>query len=598
MTRVGLAFILYLCVANLQAQQDICYLWATVAALGCGDGVCRAYIYDELARCENGEMMLPPAPPPPPSPPTPCGGPQRQARPGATVAGPRQQSSSGPPCAVLVDPVPLNYPNLTSPLEYQSLVNQAGTGLVTDPGLLATGGNPVMGIGADSAARLVVRLYANAPGDQLKVTLSGQGGGAFGRLKTLLPADNPQQGSQVTVTAVDTHTAGTMAFVQYLPPPDFSRGGSDDTAPSRVATIMVTELATGATYSTDVTIWRPPVVLVHGLWSGWTTWSNFNNTLFNPSNQFFTTRSDYSQSVGLTSALPNEYLGFQLAGAPASSLGFEYNAPTVLTAIRAGVDTFRQANQSAGVQADVVAHSMGGVITRTAVHLPSFADSQTFDVGPVHKLVTIGTPHLGSPLAVALLQPASSCIREILGFAANLVLASGMFADSSAPIDGAVFDLQGTAAGQPLSQPLIAITQGMFPGIPTAVLAGQAMPNNLSSLSGPTAAGLRAYCNSNPMVPADPLAASLTPTGWGANFAGFPMDGVVAVRSQLNNTSDDGNGSSGFVSYGILHSSALNLLGFSGTDELNDSYLASKVIYLLNYPLSTGGSSSYFKPLQ
>jgi len=570
-------------------------LWATVAALGCADGACRAYIYDELTRCENGEMTLPPSPPPPPSP---CSNQHRQARPGVAIADPRQQSPSGPPCAVLVDPVPLNFPNLTSPLEYQSLVNQPGTGLVTDPGLLATGGNPVMGIAADSAARLVVRLYASAPGDQLKVTLAGQGGGAFGMLKTLLPADNPQQGSQVTVTAVDTHSASTMAFVQYLPPPDFSRGGADDTAPSRGATIMVTELATGATYSTDVTIWRPPVVLVHGLWSGWTTWNNFNDTLFNPSNQFFTTRSDYSQSVGLASALPNEYLGFQLASAPASALGFDYNAPTVLTDIKAGVDIFRYTNQAAGVQADVVAHSMGGVIARTAVHLPSFADSQTFDVGPVHKLVTIGTPHLGSPLATALLQLASSCFRQILGFAGNLVLTSGAFADSSAPVDGAVFDLQGTAAGQPLSQPLIAITQGMFPGIPAAVLAGQAMPNNLSSLSGPTAAGIRVYCNSNPMVPPDPLAASLTPTGWGANFAGLPIDGVVAVRSQLNNASDDGNGNSGFVSYGILHTSALDLLGFSGTDELDDPYLATKVIYLLNYSLATGGTSSYSKPLQ
>lgn len=44
---------------------------------------------------------------------------------------------------------------------------------------------------------------------------------------------------------------------------------------------------------------------------------------------------------------------------------------------------------------DVVAHSMGGLVTREAITRPAFAPS----ADPVERLITIGTPHHGAPLA-------------------------------------------------------------------------------------------------------------------------------------------------------------------------------------------------------
>lgn len=51
------------------------------------------------------------------------------------------------------------------------------------------------------------------------------------------------------------------------------------------------------------------------------------------------------------------------------------------------------------VQADVVAHSMGGDIARVMPTVTGFANQTNYGLGPVHKLITIGTPHQGSPLA-------------------------------------------------------------------------------------------------------------------------------------------------------------------------------------------------------
>ena len=47
---------------------------------------------------------------------------------------------------------------------------------------------------------------------------------------------------------------------------------------------------------------------------------------------------------------------------------------------------------------------MGGDIMRTVASLPTFLSADTYGVGPIDKLITIGTPHLGSPLAIQLLQ--------------------------------------------------------------------------------------------------------------------------------------------------------------------------------------------------
>ena len=53
----------------------------------------------------------------------------------------------------------------------------------------------------------------------------------------------------------------------------------------------------------------------------------------------------------------------------------------------------------AATQVDVVAHSMGGLVTRARVAQESYRSWDNYHKGEFHKIITVGTPHLGSPAA-------------------------------------------------------------------------------------------------------------------------------------------------------------------------------------------------------
>jgi triacylglycerol esterase/lipase EstA (alpha/beta hydrolase family) len=94
----------------------------------------------------------------------------------------------------------------------------------------------------------------------------------------------------------------------------------------------------------------------------------------------------------------------------ANSLGLQYNGPRVLANVEAWIESFKSGQNPAGltvasIQADIVAHSMGGIITRYFAAFLFFLNDvsfPTFGQGPVHKLITIDIPHFGTPLATQL----------------------------------------------------------------------------------------------------------------------------------------------------------------------------------------------------
>ena len=579
----------------LLAQNTIsfqyCNAIAAGGALGCAlgenpiDCTWLQGIYD--ACIANATALATPTPPPP-SPPTPCTiGIQPEARPapGSRSKGgmsPRDQSSSVP-CIVLVDPV----------IELQ---NQTHTDIVQDPQTLATLGTVVTGVAADSAARVVVRIYANSPGDQLTVNLAAPPndmlGPPFGTLRTILPADGGQSNpSQVTVTAVST-SAGPMGFVLYVPPPDFSRGSTDDTLAYRTAIITAQPSATSANYSATVSIWRPPVILVHGLWGDVSDWNNFTPFLtdsrFSTPGSYTVHRANYNYPTNGT--LSNSVPGYTLLlkYAHTNSLGFAYNAPIVLSEIQEAIVDFRQLRQAAAAQVDVVAHSMGGTVTRKLEYLSQYTDGSSFGMGNVHKLITIGTPHLGSPLAGQLIQ--DGCVQE--EFASSSRFAIDTVTVGGQPFTGGVGDLQGDGFNDGLlSNALLEIGTSTPHEVPTMPIAatmiaavnGQSNTSMLNCMAC-KAEAIRA-------CPGSALAASLTPLGWPTVFGGQPSDAVVPLNSQLN-----GN-LSGLQFNGIIHSAGLEDLDFTGPGELdplsNVNPIQTAVIGALNLSIN----NSLFTPL-
>ena len=105
------------------------------------------------------------------------------------------------------------------------------------------------------------------------------------------------------------------------------------------------------------------------------------------------------------------------SGIEANSLGFAYNAPSVLAQINNFIANYRTSANVASVKADIVAHSMGGDVSRTMFLLSNFLTNTTFPTfgaGPINKLITIATPHLGTPVAADLLASNNACVRNVL----------------------------------------------------------------------------------------------------------------------------------------------------------------------------------------
>jgi len=267
-------------------------------------------------------------------------------------------------------------------------------------------------------------------------------------------------------------------------------------------------------------------------------------------------------------------------------LGFAFNAPIVLNQIQEAIVEFRQLRHAAATQADVVAHSMGGTVSRMLQYQDWYASGSSFGFGSVHKLITIGTPHLGSQLASQLLQ--DNCVQGIFAlkkrFAIATVTAAGV------QTTGGVGDLQGDGLNDSLlSGALIEIQNSTPHEVPTLPIAGTMIaaanpPSNTSGLACafPCNAAVIRSCSGSI------LGASLTPLGWPNVFGGQASDAIVPVNSQVNGDL------SALQVPGIIHSAGLEDLNFTGPGELDaNSVIQTAVIGALNLSIQ----NSLFTPL-
>lgn len=246
--------------------------------------------------------------------------------------------------------------------------------LPTDPASYLAPGPLREGAVADGYSRLLLcfhlgDLAVSAPGVNLHFILPG--GLAQGRLRPLT-SDN----WSTDVPAYVLPRAGdNLAFCLYESPRDLPA----------VLTGSTVELFDGGAMITSRTIElrRPPVVLVHGIWSSFSeTWEasgarSFLEDRIGPDKRGF-------------SILPADY---RLTNAEE----FDINAPFVFGFIEDAIQRCRAAGYACS-QADVVAHSMGALLSRLA--LQRFGrQPYNYDHGNVHKLISVGTPHQGSFLA-------------------------------------------------------------------------------------------------------------------------------------------------------------------------------------------------------
>ncbi len=478
--------------------------------------------------------------------------------------------AQNPPQLTLLDPVPAL---LSGPM------------VTTNVNILATKGRPVQGSSADGASEVVLRVPANAAGEQFTFTVINDQGqqstsaaedgglGAIGSGSFAL--------SQLTVTAVST-SQGPMAFAIYGAPVDFPRPeGQDTNSTDRFITLNVLALDTGLFSNTPVTLLRPPLGLIHGLWGSPASWDDFTPLITDP--RFTIGFANYSQVIGgqIKSYKPSypSWALSSLKSAQANSLGFAYNAPVVLKQLAAFVNQFKSGANPVSIpvtaiQVDIVAHSMGGDITRTFPQVKGFYGNTTFGLGGVHKMITIGTPHWGSPLAPHLLDNNNECVRGILATSGSPSFTSVTFMNGKTTTGG-VGDLQGDGFGGSLSPALQALQNPIPHPLPTALIQGLESQSQLDGLNNSSVAeAIRIFCFG------DYLAAHLTSTGWPEIF-NQKSDSIVPALSEVAGLTD-------FTEVdGVIHSSSAELLGFGPPAELDAAGdIPITVTNLLNTPVT------------
>ncbi|GEM_PF-5004905 len=136
----------------------------------------------------------------------------------------------------------------------------------------------------------------------------------------------------------------------------------------------------GGTYLSGgcVEIWRPPLVLLHGLLG--------NATSFSPQFIGALSKSGYRQVTSYAYTATNS-----------RTLAANLTVPE--TAVQEALDRL-SAKGVAGTQVDLVAHSMGGLVARVFASVDElYLREDNFFSGDYYRVITLGTPHTGSPLA-------------------------------------------------------------------------------------------------------------------------------------------------------------------------------------------------------
>jgi len=244
----------------------------------------------------------------------------------------------------------------------------------------------------------------------------------------------------------------------------------------------------------------PPLILVHGIWSNPGTWQDFQQWL----------SGNYVGQVVMTADYKS-----------VNSLAFTDSAiqQSLALAIQEGLTTAASGGLAA-TRVDVVAHSMGGLVTREFMsHGPPAPYSA--DLIPntsIHKLITVGTPYLGSKLASTLDEHAADLPVVVKGLPPTLMacLAAEAFGKSCT--------LAGVLATQDMK--VGTGTQSLEPG--SKELLGLSDQNKYFSMAGWSPL----LPHSHTEIGLDAFLKAYLPGETVDSILGDPNDTIVAAKSQ------------------------------------------------------------------
>jgi hypothetical protein len=245
------------------------------------------------------------------------------------------------------------------------------------------------GTTADGVSRLLLRMPSNEPVTFSLKLLDGSSAGSEWGL--LMKRDGSEPGDEVTVTDEQGDDGGRgHVFALYQPPIDFP--GTAEEVGAELELILETTTSAG-TSEQAIKLVAPPVVLVHGVWSDSDIWRKPGGGLL---------KHLRDRGFNVCDGCLVDYRDF-----PAVSFDPDPKKVEDLVGysrLRTATNRARREVRSRGLanaQVDIVGHSEGGLLARARVATRAFAYrwKGNYGAGDFHKLITIGSPHRGTPFA-------------------------------------------------------------------------------------------------------------------------------------------------------------------------------------------------------
>jgi pimeloyl-ACP methyl ester carboxylesterase len=241
----------------------------------------------------------------------------------------------------------------------------------SDPNRSGCGPGLVTDAATDGVTRIELCLLSSAPGT---VTFSfDRSSGSFGGI-VAFPGDSGPLSSRLMV-ATSRDGTSNRARATYLVPIDFPTGGD----PKLHFTAQF-QSSSGTTLERQdvLNLIPPPVILIHGIFSGPDRWAfrlirdSQKKSQYHVWPMFWTGRSSLSETKLL-----------------------------VVGSVKDQLTKLRSENGIAATRVDVVGHSMGGLLARAWANAPYYLRQENYYKGDFHKIITFNTPHYGSPLGTA-----------------------------------------------------------------------------------------------------------------------------------------------------------------------------------------------------
>lgn len=236
----------------------------------------------------------------------------------------------------------------------------------------STCGKEIKSVAADGVSRLLMRIKSGVKGAACYRIVSEQPASDHGQIE---PSNSDDMR---TVPANGAH----WAFSTYIPPEEFELKDAVERevvmdfafTPENPGTGNFTRTNT-LNVTKKIIIRRPPVLLVHGIWGSSSSWGDVF-TSREPAGGWDIHAINYSNSAAFGN----------VTGAVGST-------------IRTMLKSARETDSMAVAKVDVIAHSMGNLVTRRYMHSDMFQWDDNFLEGNIRKLVSLTSPHWGSKLA-------------------------------------------------------------------------------------------------------------------------------------------------------------------------------------------------------